>query len=118
MPRQQPLTHAEIFIDLLYELVLPERRGWDNLASDKGEYGKTGGVLHETSTFEGCKKICEKDEKCLQYSYYGNTCSIGMSVRIGFATAADEKGVWRSGWHTERIEKWLAEQPLCNEIIF
>lgn len=108
---QQPLTHAELFKELLHDLILPERQDWDNLASEKGEYGKTGGVIHETPTFHGCKEVCEKDEKCFQYSHHGNTCSIGMSVRIGSAKSADEKGAWRSGWHTGRLEEWLAKQP-------
>jgi len=112
------LTHAELFKDLLFSLFPYERQNWDNLASDRGEFGKTGGVSLKISDFEDCKAACEADVHCFQYSHHGDTCFIGMSVRLGYAKQVDQEGIWRSGWNRKRLEKWLSKQPSCDRVNF
>lgn len=65
-----------------------------------------------------CTQACEANERCFQYLHHGNTCYIGMSVRLGFERKEDEEGIWRSGWHKARLAKWASEQPECDEINF
>lgn len=94
--------------------MLSERENWDNLASEKGEFGKTGGVTSDAASFEDCAHACEMDEKCFQYSHHERTCNIGMSVRLGYRKEADGEGTWRSGWNTTRLAEWASKQPLCD----
>lgn len=114
----RPLTHAELFKDLILISMLPQRENWDNLASDQGEFGKTGGVSVDATTFEECTSACERDAKCFQYSHHGRTCSIGMSVRLGSWKEADGEGIWRSGWNKTRLLDWTSKQPVCEHISF
>ncbi|KAH8754459.1 hypothetical protein BGZ57DRAFT_945022 [Hyaloscypha finlandica] len=55
------LTHAEIFRNLVTSSIEPNRRNWDNLASDPGEFGKTGGLL-QAPTFEECRRARDMAE--------------------------------------------------------
>lgn len=117
--KQTPLTHMEIFKDFLANDLRPERLAWDNVASDRGEFGKTGGVLVETATtFEDCTRACEANEDCFQYSQHGQTCNLGMSVRAGSPKQADHDGAWRSGWNLTRLAQWSSKQPECNGVSF
>lgn len=94
------------------------RENWDNLASDPGEFGKTGGVSVETPLFEECVRLCAADTNCFQYVHHGHTCYIGMSVRLGFKKEPDEEGIWRSGWNKTRLTEWISTQPVCDQITF
>jgi hypothetical protein len=95
-----------------------ERENWDNLASDAGEFGKTGGVSSEAASFQDCEQACEADEKCFQYSHHDHKCYIGMSVRLGYEKKIDQDGVWRSGWNKTRLADWASKQPQCDQITF
>jgi hypothetical protein len=94
------------------------RESWDNLASDPGEFGKTGGVSIHAATFTECTQACEADPNCFQYAHHGSTCHIGMSVRLGHEREADEDGMWESGWNLIRLREWMAVQPPCDQITF
>lgn len=113
-----PLIHSELFKDMLLESIPEHQENWDNLSSDPGEFGKTGGVSSETATFEQCAQACEEDTNCFQYSHHGGTCQIGMSVRLGSERKADDDGIWQSGWHKTRLNDWAAKQPVCDEVIY
>ncbi|KAG9229918.1 hypothetical protein BJ875DRAFT_409922 [Amylocarpus encephaloides] len=114
----RPLTHADILNEFLLSSMSSSREDWDNLASDEGEFRKTGGVLSKTSSFEECAQACEDDEKCFQYSHHGKECYIGMSVRFGDTKEADNEGKCRSGWNMSRLSNWLSRQPVCERIEF
>ncbi|KAG4424754.1 hypothetical protein IFR04_002102 [Cadophora malorum] len=116
--KSTPLTHEEIFNTFVLSSLVAEKENWDNLASEKGEFGKTGGVTSETSSFEECGKACEADEKCFQYSHHGTTCNIGMSVRLGYKRDLDSEGLWRSGWNLTRLRDWALKQPKCGPTTF
>ncbi|KAH7364073.1 hypothetical protein BKA65DRAFT_419260 [Rhexocercosporidium sp. MPI-PUGE-AT-0058] len=113
-----PLTHEEVFNTFIMNSLVPERENWDNLASERGEFGNTGGVTSESPSFEDCAHVCEADEKCFQYSHHGNTCNIGMSVRLGYKKDADDEGIWRSGWNMTRLAAWAVKQPKCEPVDF
>lgn len=88
----------------------PNRRNWNNLASDPGEFGKTGGVLLQAPTFEECVQAYEVDINCLQYVHHGGTCHIGLSLRLDHEMEADEQGIWQSGWNQTRLNNWMSSQ--------
>ncbi|XMA14362.1 hypothetical protein WAI453_007153 [Rhynchosporium graminicola] len=112
------LTHQEIFDTFVLDTLVSERDNWDNMASEPGEFGETGGVSSLTTTFEECSQACEADERCFQYSHHGNTCNIGMSVRLGYKKEANKEGVWRSGWRKDRLIGWAKSQPKCGPASF
>jgi hypothetical protein len=112
------VTHVELFKNLTMNSIQSHRENWDNLASDPGEFGKTGGVSLETASFEECARACEADTQCFQYAHHGHTCHIGMSVRLGHKKEADEGGIWQSGWNQTRIADWISSQPPCDHITF
>jgi hypothetical protein len=98
--------------------MITSRENWDNQASDKGEFGKTGGVLKEAASFKECARSCEYDDHCFQYSHHGNKCHLGMSVRFGDAKLPDEEGKWSSGWNMTRLANWISQQVPCGNIEF
>ncbi|KAK0123950.1 hypothetical protein ONS95_008939 [Cadophora gregata] len=112
------LTHSEILQDFLLSQIPDSRSDWDNLASEAGEFGHTGGVFSDAASFEECSKTCEQNKDCLQYSYHETTCSIGKSVRLGHARDADEDGSWHSGWNKTRLADWVKAQPPCGHVAF
>ncbi|KAH7388993.1 hypothetical protein BKA64DRAFT_711101 [Cadophora sp. MPI-SDFR-AT-0126] len=112
------LTHSEILQDFLLAKFPDSRSDWDNLASQAGDFGRTGGVFSDASSFDECTKLCEEDEKCFQYSFHEKRCSIGRSVRLGHAREADEDGDWESGWNKTRLVGWMKEQPPCGHVSF
>ncbi|KAK6587423.1 hypothetical protein PZA11_000713 [Diplocarpon coronariae] len=115
---QDILTHTELFKTFVTPSMVSERENWDNLAAEKGEFGKTGGVTSEAASFEDCAHACEVDEKCFQYSHHGRTCNVGMSVRLGYKKEADQEGVWRSGWNLTRLTDWASKRPVCEHLTF
>jgi len=98
--------------------MLSGREHWDNLAADPGEFGKTGGVSSNTTSFENCAQACEANRKCFQYSHHGQTCNIGMSVRLGYEKESDGEEIWRSGWNKKRLDRWVSRQPKCDHVTF
>jgi hypothetical protein len=94
------------------------RENWDNLASDPGEFGKTGGISVKAATFTECAQACEADSSCFQYAHHGNICQIGMSTRLGHEREADVNGLWESGWNLTRLGEWMAVQLPCDQITF
>ncbi|KAL2062592.1 hypothetical protein VTL71DRAFT_5664 [Oculimacula yallundae] len=116
--KQVLLTHTEILRDFLLPQIPLNRSNWDNLASERGDFGRTGGVQSEATSLEECTKACEIDEKCFQYSFHGHNCSIGRSVRFGREREPDKEGSWQSGWNLTRLADWSKEQPPCSNITF
>ncbi|TVY39000.1 hypothetical protein LOCC1_G006871 [Lachnellula occidentalis] len=111
-------THMELFNDFVTGSLLDSRENWDNVASDTGEFGKTGGVKSDAISFEDCAQACEANQDCFQYSHHGITCNIGMSVRLGYEKEADQEGTWRSGWNKTRLADWASKQPTCKTATF
>jgi hypothetical protein len=112
------LTHAEIFRNIVISSIKPNHKNWDNLASGPREFGKTGGVLLQASTFEECVQACEVDINCLQYVHHGDTCHIGSSLRLDHEMEADEQGIWQSGWNQTRLNDWMSSQIPCDHNTF
>lgn len=66
-------------------------------------------------SFAHCRQVCKDREDCFQYVYYGKTCKLGLSFRLGkhVSPSVDGKIVWRSGWMVDRIRNWTAANA-CN----
>lgn len=62
-------------------------------------------------SFENCAKACEAYERCFQYVYSENVCTLGESVRLGkYAKPDGGDGIaTRSGWNLARIRAWTSE---------
>jgi hypothetical protein len=112
------LTHSDILNELWMGSMNTYRENWDNQASDKGEFGKTGGVLKKTASFEDCALACVHDDGCFQYSHHGKRCHWGMSVRFGDEKSPDEEGKWSSAWNMTRLVDWISQQQPCGNVEF
>ena len=51
---------------------------------------------------EACQQACIFDPECKQYAYREGECTLAHCVRLG----REEPG-YKSGWITDRIQKWL-----------
>ncbi|XMA19664.1 hypothetical protein WAI453_012455 [Rhynchosporium graminicola] len=114
------ITWAEVFGALVKEQVqsMPDmQEDWDNYSNVADLWSgipSDGANKNSTQEFEECAKICEADANCFQYSWDGQDCFRGQSIRLGERTKPGGKK-WRSGWHQPRIEEWISKQPPCND---
>ncbi|KAI8940981.1 hypothetical protein NX059_002231 [Plenodomus lindquistii] len=102
-------TAVLLYKDVFREFLLPkfgeEVEGWDNLAAEtepKEEPFKMGSV-------EECRRKCEDEPTCMQYSYEAGNCSVASRVRHGQDPKAGEEAI-RSGWMVDRIARWMDEK--------
>ncbi|TVY39540.1 hypothetical protein LSUB1_G004870 [Lachnellula subtilissima] len=109
-----PLTYTELFYDHVIPSLPPYRDNWDNQALDQW----AGGREVNAGSFDECAQLCYADEECLQYTHHGNMCRIAKFVRFGIERKADEDGMWRSGWHRDRLADWASRQPDCDRVTF
>ena len=59
-------------------------------------------------SFEGCHKLCELDDGCMQFSYITGKCGTSRSIRLGTRTYGLMGAGRRSGWMVERIKSKIA----------
>ncbi|KAI4947052.1 hypothetical protein J4E86_008675 [Alternaria arbusti] len=137
-PRSAPLRHADVFKGYIYPSLSKERSEWDSYSVDKAFSNDVlkGEEVH--SSFEACKSACERNTRCLQFSYRPSRCLVSSEVRLGrastlqcleYSTAASrcEKmeepaaitgGAVRSGWIVDRLEEYMRtmDQTCDNRI--
>lgn len=82
-----------------------ELEDWDNLCNDSVE---------QAESFDVCKKRCEDDKKCFQFSFDSEVCGLMHSIHLGQRQDPKDNKKWRSGWLRSRIEEWRKKQPPCK----
>lgn len=129
--------------DMYHEFFRPRasavREDWTNISDDRvyetpkldGEGGERAAqeqreklaewekVAH--MSLENCRRACEKTSDCFQYLYYHEQkCGISRSFKIGYPLKHEEELSKRqtSGWLLDRIDKWVAKQGECTNIIW
>ncbi|EFY95837.1 fringe-like glycosyl transferase family protein [Metarhizium robertsii] len=73
-------------------------------------------VAHKNSS--SCKDVCYSQEDCFQWRYRDGICGLAYNkMRLGNAVKKDDDEAKRSfsGWHMDRINKWIGEQGNCSE---
>ncbi|KAM0721385.1 hypothetical protein Q7P37_002309 [Cladosporium fusiforme] len=109
--------------------------GWDNLSNDwkfpdSNEQKDIDGHPMMDSE-DACRRFCEGQDECLQWSWRPGSCKAGKRVRLGWAlenrphlgSAEDriEKTEGKSlegavsGWMMDRIEKFRTGMKSCDE---
>jgi hypothetical protein len=94
---------------------------WDNVSwkveMGSGLYGKEGEKIKTQSGYE-CWSACKKDQQCMQFLLDGEYCYLGKAIRLGVKRLPENGKKWRSGWHHERIQEWIAKQGACTNVQF
>lgn len=110
----------------------PRREDWDNLSADRlylnttqddgkkkkvvPDEKKTTAELREAHfSFEHCRRACEADGKCFQFSFGDGVCAFGESMKVGKPVPG--KGNM-AGWDVDKIQGWVAEHETCEEVLW
>lgn len=115
----------------------PRREDWDNLSFDRlylnttdaagnpakkkkkkvvAEDKKTTEEQREAHlSFEHCRRACEADAKCFQFSFGDGVCAFGESMKVG--APAPGKGNM-AGWDVDKIKGWVEEHDSCPEVLW
>lgn len=124
----KPLRHRNVFAEMAWPVVRRGKvAGWDNFSEGRVLTESTADIRREeiqaTQSEDGCERVCERDEQCLQWRYVPGSCSIGYALKRGEAVSttkakqglkpsADVDGT-TSGWIVERVEglfeQWNAQ---------
>ncbi|KAI1656263.1 glycosyltransferase family 31 protein [Daldinia decipiens] len=135
------------FKDVYHEFVAPKlmarRDDWDNLSDDvlyldlehSERYPKwqrdsakkphqqiraAAVELDAHKSFEHCRKLCDSNHDCFQFSYRAGACAYNKSFRLGKPAPKvnNEEEKWVSGWNIERIRAWVERQGQCKETVW
>lgn len=125
--------------DLYHQFVRPEmtdtRPDWDNMAEDifflnttAAKYeeweldrakkdGLTDLELMAHRSFADCKRVCQAQNKCLQFRFRKGICSLSHKFRHGNPVKREKDDFYRStsGWDMTKIKAWVEEHDKCEE---
>ena len=130
-----PVLIRDMYVEYFLPRATASRDDWNNVSKDVIYLSRTPTEDEESAAVpdakkkseveraahtspEGCRAACEAMPECYQYSFvHEGKCSLGKSFKIGYpaSSAADEPAKrTTSGWLTERIETWVADQGECE----
>ncbi|KAI1389080.1 glycosyltransferase family 31 protein [Hypoxylon trugodes] len=91
------LRHRDVFRHYILPQLSPERVDWDNLSeNDQGPI----------ASFEECRKACENQRDCVQFSLSGNSCKTSATPKLGNHVSENSEESVRCGWILERVEDY------------
>jgi hypothetical protein len=105
---EKPLTFEELFTMVEPKLV-EQVDDWSNMSEDVTLTSPHAAAM----SFDTCLAACLKDDNCMQYEHYGETCRFSYSIRLGHAQGSDGKTKWVSGWVKDRIKAFQAQHSPC-----
>ncbi|KAI3341426.1 hypothetical protein F4824DRAFT_313038 [Ustulina deusta] len=92
--------HGDIFRELVFPQMKDQISYWDNLSSD---------VQSENASFAECRRICESQADCVQFSLASHTCKTSSSAKLGKGQSNEQQ--WNapvdSGWILKRVESFM-----------
>ncbi|KAI3327861.1 glycosyltransferase family 31 protein [Xylariaceae sp. AK1471] len=98
------LRHKDVFFNYLLPQLATKRAEWDN-HSDKEQTTE--------SSFEGCRKACESQPDCMQFSVSGYTCKTSTALKLGRTASAAAQVT--SGWMLDRVDAFIERmESTCN----
>lgn len=104
-----PLVFADLYNQLVRDVLPDTLNEWDNESHD---------AKIPMGTYEECKKVCQDNEDCFQFSHHGGDCALGHSIHLGTPKEAENGAGFRSGWLTVRIKSWAEKQAPCDAVLF
>ncbi|KAI1106527.1 glycosyltransferase family 31 protein [Jackrogersella minutella] len=91
------LRHRDVFRFYVLPYLSSERLDWDNLSNnDQGE----------VDSFDDCRKICENQFDCIQYSFAGRSCKTSTALKLGRHIPESATDQVKSGWIMERVKDY------------
>ncbi|KAL4866728.1 hypothetical protein BDV12DRAFT_172545 [Aspergillus spectabilis] len=100
---KEPMLWRDVFWELGRPRISSSPvQDWDNEAPEEKKVVKT---------FDECRKLCEKDKRCLQYvRRVDGMCAIARDVRIG-----ESRMGFTSGWMLDRIDDVAKKLGTCPQ---
>ena len=106
----------------------PNRReNWDNWAGDLPLAVQPLNYTESCTSLDACEQACREIDSCYQFSYTldekanappGRHCMLSSVFRFGqpLGPAKTDAGskTWTSGWMTDRIVNFVAQQETCE----
>lgn len=62
-----------------------------------------------------CRKACEEQQECLQYSYSHHNCQLSSVVKVGRRDQPDVKKMIQSGWILGHIDQYVQNVGACGD---
>ncbi|XXG97372.1 hypothetical protein Hte_003671 [Hypoxylon texense] len=90
------LRHRDVFRFYLLPRISSQHDGWDNLSDVEQS---------EVHSFDECRRTCESQPDCLQFSFLGESCKTSTAIRLGHEGFGDTAQV-KSGWVVDRIKDY------------
>ncbi|KAI8940678.1 hypothetical protein NX059_001948 [Plenodomus lindquistii] len=101
----EPLTFADLYNRFVKDVLPDTLEEWDNESNDASV---------PANTYEECKKVCEDNKECFQFTHHGGDCDLGHSIHLGGPKKTNDGPAYRSGWLTGRINDWVTRQAPCK----
>lgn len=93
------LRHNDVFRHYILPQIEPEHADWDNMSDIEQD---------SDSSLEGCRKTCQSQSDCVQFSLTGRACRTATVVKLGhqrIPTPDEERVV--SGWMVDRVNDFV-----------
>ncbi|EMC95053.1 glycosyltransferase family 31 protein [Baudoinia panamericana UAMH 10762] len=97
------MYHSDVFKQFILPDIPTERMAWSNMPPDDN-------LPHIPQlSMDACRRVCEVNDQCVQYSAGPDGCSVTNMANLGHAAEGME-----SAWMSDRIETWLYEMDKCR----
>jgi hypothetical protein len=139
-PGSVPYTFGDVFNDFVLPHVTEMKQDWNNLSGDivitepKEDHVKenddwdwkndeekqkmwddaTEVQKSGVESAEKCRKACQSNESCIQFSWHPGTCKFAKDIKMG--RPSDSKEQYASGWMVDRVKKFVEDRGKCKEI--
>ncbi|EXJ82592.1 hypothetical protein A1O3_06405 [Capronia epimyces CBS 606.96] len=134
----KPYLYADAFEYFVQPLIADNKTDWDNYSADKvftkpsedhvkenndwdwkndeekQELWDSLSILEKraTKSVKQCRKACEADSGCIQFSWHPGTCKLNNAIKIGHAV--DPEAETTSGWMLDRIDQFKNSREKCE----
>lgn len=96
--------------------MVPYRDDWDNKSDDEtfkkeDDKDKAGWWTFNKPyySYHACSRACKEDPRCFQFSYSPGECGFGAAFKLGWKSPARDNFKRKSGWHQDKIAKFISE---------
>ncbi|ORY55106.1 uncharacterized protein BCR38DRAFT_357312 [Pseudomassariella vexata] len=102
------MRHADVFRQYILPRIVPEHADWDNLSEHDHGF---------SNSLDDCRRICELEDDCVQFSRSGRTCKTSSVLRLGHERSETAVERVTSGWLMDRVYAFVEdmESTCTNE---
>ncbi|KIW63107.1 hypothetical protein PV04_09983 [Phialophora macrospora] len=139
-PGAVPYLFKDVFEDFVMPHISEKKKDWNNGSGDKTFTEPKEGHVKEDADWDWkndeekqkmwddlselekgsvesadrCRKVCDSDNECVQFSWHPGTCKLSHSIKMGRPVDAKEEYI--SGWMLDRIAEFRKARGECGEI--